>query len=175
MILLSLMNALSAKDRAAACYQCAKCSAGCPAAPEMTVLPHRAMHLIALGQEQRLRGENTLWLCAACNTCATRCPNDIDIPGVFDTLRSGWVSASVPCPAPQVLRFHESFVRDLKRRGRVHEVRVMGEYNLAIRDPLHNAPLAVRMLLKGRLRLLPPRRVKGFRRWIKRQCATPRQ
>jgi heterodisulfide reductase subunit C len=131
------------------------------------------MHLIALGQEQRLRGENTVWMCAACNTCATRCPNDIDIPGVFDDLRAQWKSGSEECPTPEVLRFHDSFLRDLKRRGRVHELRVMGEYNLAIHEPLHNAPLALRMLLKGRLRLLPPRRVKGFRRWVMGQCRLP--
>ena len=141
----------------------------------MTVPPHRAMHLIALGLEPRLRSENTVWMCAACHTCATRCPNDIDIPGVFDELRARWASGSWECPAPEVLRFHKSFIRDLKRRGRVHELRVMGEYNLAIGDPLHNAPLALRMFMKGRLRLLPPRHVKGFRRWILKRSGMQQQ
>jgi heterodisulfide reductase subunit C len=165
-----LMNALRARDKAALCFQCAKCSAGCPAAPEMTVLPHHAMHLIALGQEHRLLSENTVWMCAACYTCATRCPNDIDIPGMFDELRARWTSGSEVRPVPQAMHFHNSFVRDLKRRGRAHELRVMGEYNLAIREPLHNAPLALRMFMKGRLRLLPPRHVKGFRRWVMKRC-----
>jgi heterodisulfide reductase subunit C len=135
----------------------------------MTMLPHRAIHLLSLGQESRLRRENTIWLCAACFTCATRCPNDIDIPGVFDHLRARWKHPAEECPSPEVLKFHNSFLRDLKRRGRVHELRVMGEYNLAIRDPLRNARLALRLFRKGRIRLLPPGHVKGFHRWITSQ------
>jgi heterodisulfide reductase subunit C len=135
----------------------------------MTMLPHRAIHLLALGQESRVRRENTVWLCAGCFTCATRCPNSIDIPGIFDSLRAHWELSPPECPAPEVLGFHTSFLRDVKRRGRVHELRALGEYYLAIRDPLRNAPLALRLLRKGRLRLLPPRRVKGFRRWITNQ------
>ncbi len=139
----------------------------------MTVPPHLALHLIARGQEKRLRCENTVWLCAACYTCATRCPNDIDLPAVFDELRSRWASDPAACPTPAVLRFHDSFVRDLKRRGRVHELRVMGEHTLAMGEPLRNAPLGLRMLLKGRLRLLPPRGAKGFRRWVGNRCESP--
>ncbi len=163
------MDPRSPREQAALCFQCAKCSAGCPAAAYMTMLPHRAIHLLALGQESRVRRENTVWLCAACFTCATRCPNNVDIPAIFDLLRARWKNLPGECPAPEVLKFHDSFLRDVKRRGRVHELRALGEYYLAIRDPLANAPLALRLLKKGRLRLLPPRRVKGFSRWIRSQ------
>jgi heterodisulfide reductase subunit C len=174
------MNAVRMNDEfsttgAALCYQCAKCSAGCPAATGMTMLPHRAIHLVSLGQESRVRPENTIWLCAACYTCASRCPNDIDIPGVFDRLRSRWKDPAASCPEREVLEFHKSFLRDLKRRGRVHELRVMGEYNLAVRDPLRNARLALRLLRKGRVRLLPPNKIKGFHRWISSQSSNSRR
>ncbi len=141
----------------------------------MTMPPHQVMHLLALGQEERVRGENTVWMCAACCTCATRCPNDIDIPGLFDQLRARWNPGLKGCPAPRVLSFHRSFLRDLKRRGRVHELRVMGEHNLAIRQPLHNASLALRLLSRGRLRLAPPPHVKGFRRWVLTRSTAPRR
>ena len=152
---------------AALCYQCGKCTASCPAAPEMTMPPHRAMHLLALGREDRLRGENTVWMCASCFTCAMRCPNDIDIPGLFDDLRSRWRLGGGACARPEALAFHTCFLRDVKRRGRVHELRMMGEYNLAVRAPFRNAVLALRLFAKRRLRLLPPRRVRGFRHWVK--------
>jgi heterodisulfide reductase subunit C len=151
---------------AALCYQCAKCSAGCPSAFAMTMPPHQAMHLLALGREDRVRAENTVWMCSACCTCATRCPNDIDIPGLFDELRARWDLHPNECPAPEVLSFHRGFLRDLKRRGRVHELRVMGEHNLAVRQPLRNVSLGLRLFSKGRLRLAPPPRVRGFRRWV---------
>jgi heterodisulfide reductase subunit C len=135
----------------------------------MTMLPHRAIHLIALGQEARLRLENTVWLCVGCFTCATRCPNAVDIPGIFDRLRARWTLPAQECPSPDTRSFHVHFLRDVKRRGRVHELRVLGEHYLAIRHPLREAPLAWRLLRKGRLRLAPPRRVKGFHRWIASQ------
>jgi heterodisulfide reductase subunit C len=169
------MNTRQARYEAALCYQCAKCSSGCPVADKMTMLPHRAIRLVALGQESRLRPENTVWLCAACFTCATRCPNNVDIPGVFDQLRALWKHDDAECPAPEVLEFHSSFLRDLKRRGRVHELRVLGEYNLAMRDPLRNARLALRLFRRGRIRLLPPRKVKGFHRWIMSHPRNTRQ
>ena len=131
--------------------------------------PHRVMHLLALGREDRVRDENTVWMCAACFTCGIRCPNEIDIPGVFDELRARWTDRSEACPVPATLSFHRGFVRELKRRGRVHELRLMGEYNLAIRTPFRNIALAWQMFRKGRLRILPPRAVKGFHQWITRQ------
>ncbi|MFO8053926.1 MAG: hypothetical protein R6U19_02025, partial [Bacteroidales bacterium] len=59
------------------------------------------------------------------------------------------------------------FTDDIKRRGRVHEFRVMLEYNLRLGKPLKNAMLAPRMLFKNKLHFLPPKAVKGFRRWIR--------
>ncbi len=163
------MNDVSISQTAALCFQCSKCTAGCPAAPDMTIAPHRVMHLLALGQEDRVQRENTIWMCAACYTCATRCPNDIDIPGLFDELRAHSATRPNECPVPEVLKFHNRFLRDLKRRGRLHELRMMLEYNLAIRLPFRNASVAVRMFLRRRLPLRPPPHIKGFRKWVARQ------
>ena len=69
------------------CYQCKKCSAGCPVAFTMDILPHEVMKLVQYGQSDRLLECSTVWLCASCETCSTRCPNDIDIAGVMDGLR----------------------------------------------------------------------------------------
>ena len=74
----------------------------------------------------------------------------------------------MPCPMPEAAEFHRTFLTDVARRGRVHEVRMMGEYNLRSGDPLHNAQLAPKMLLRRRLHLFPPRRIKGFKSWLKR-------
>jgi heterodisulfide reductase subunit C2 len=150
------------------CYQCGKCSAGCPVAEEMDILPHRLMHYLGLGMEDKALRSNTIWMCAGCFTCAVRCPNDIDITSVMDGLREEAIKSGIPCPKPNVMKFHRTFLGDVARRGRVHELRMMGEYNLRSGDPLHNAQLAPKMLLRRRLHILPPKRIKGFKSWLKK-------
>lgn len=153
------------------CYQCGKCSAGCPVAEDMDILPHRLMHYLALGMEDKVLRARTVWMCAGCFTCAVRCPNDIDITAVMDGLRAKAVKMGIPCPERGALRFHKTFLSDVARRGRLHELRLMGEYNLRCGRPFHNVDLAPRMLLRGRLRILPLRRIKGFKRWLKKVLA----
>ena len=150
------------------CYQCAKCSAGCPVAEQMDILPHQVMHLAGLGMDDKLLGCNTIWMCAGCYTCAVRCPNDINITQVMDDLRAKAQAQGVACPRPDVLKFHQAFLRDLGRRGRIHEMRMVAEYNLGIGKPLNNVDLGPKMFFKGRLHLLPPKAVKGFKSWMKR-------
>ena len=150
------------------CYQCAKCSTGCPVSEEMDLLPHQIIHLLSLGMDEEVLRSKTIWMCAGCYTCAVRCPNDIDITSVMDELRAKARAAGVACPCPDTLKFHENFIRDFGRRGRVHEARMMGEYNMRIGKPFQNASLGPKMLLKGRLHLLPPRALRGFKRWMKK-------
>ncbi len=156
------------KENSSLCYQCAKCSAGCPVAEEMEMLPHQLMHSLSIDMVDRVLKANTIWMCAGCYTCAVRCPNDIDITSVMDDLRHQAVKKGIHCPKSEVLTFHRTFIGDFARRGRVHELRMMGEYNLRIGKPFHNVGLAPNMLLKRRLHLFPPKRLKGFRNWLKK-------
>lgn len=69
-----------------ACNQCGKCSAGCPAGSAMDLLPSQVIRLAQLGQEEALKSR-TIWLCASCLTCASRCPKGVDLSKVMDALR----------------------------------------------------------------------------------------
>ncbi len=70
-----------------ACYQCGKCSAGCPAVAEMDILPNQIIRLVQLGLEEQIRNYKTMWLCAACNTCAVRCPRGVDLAKIMEAIR----------------------------------------------------------------------------------------
>ena len=156
------------KENAGLCYQCAKCSTGCPISDEMDMLPHQVIHLLSLGMGDRALDKNTIWICAGCYTCAVRCPNDINITAVMDDLRAQALEAGLPCPNPEVLKFHRAFLNDVARRGRIHEMRMMGEYNMRILKPFKDALLAPRMILTRRLHILPPRNIKGFKKWMRK-------
>jgi len=69
-----------------ACNQCGKCSAGCPVVAAMDLLPSQVIRMAQLGMEEVLES-NTIWVCASCLTCVTRCPKGVDLPRLMEALR----------------------------------------------------------------------------------------
>ena len=69
------------------CYQCGKCSAGCPMAFVMDLLPNQVIRLVQLGLAEDLEDSETAWLCASCFACSVRCPKGIDIARVMEAVR----------------------------------------------------------------------------------------
>jgi len=70
-----------------ACYQCGKCSAGCPAAFAMDVLPSQVIRLLQLGLVEEVLNSETPWFCAACQTCYARCPKGVDLSRIMEAVR----------------------------------------------------------------------------------------
>jgi len=70
-----------------ACYQCGKCAAGCPVAFAMDMLPSQVIRYAQLGLVEKLLDSKTIWLCAACQACYTRCPKGIDLSRIMEALR----------------------------------------------------------------------------------------
>jgi heterodisulfide reductase subunit C len=68
------------------CNQCGKCSAGCPVVAAMDLLPSQVIRMAQLGMEDVLES-NTIWICASCLTCVTRCPKGVDLPRLMEALR----------------------------------------------------------------------------------------
>jgi heterodisulfide reductase subunit C len=136
------------------CYQCKKCSAGCPVAFAMDVLPHEVMKLVQYGQSERLLGCSTVWLCASCETCSTRCPNDIDIAGVMDGLRVMSLEAG-SASERRIGVFHRSFLNGIKLLGRTNETVLIGQYKALSGRPFDDLGLGLVMFLKGKIKLVP--------------------
>jgi len=70
-----------------ACYQCGKCSAGCPMANFMDVLPNQMIRMAQLGMQKQLLETKAIWMCVSCLTCNSRCPKGIKIAEVIEALR----------------------------------------------------------------------------------------
>ena len=140
-----------------ACFQCHKCSTGCPIAPEMDVRSSQVMRLIHLGQADEVLASRAIWLCASCEACTTRCPMGIDIAGAMDALRMMAVEREVDLPDAHGEQFNRSFLGSVRRHGRVYELGMLTAYKLRTREFLTDADKAPRMLAKGKLSLLPKR------------------
>lgn len=70
-----------------ACYQCGKCSAGCPMSSEMDLLPNQVIRLLQLGITESLLNCRTIWLCASCFTCTIRCPKGVNLARLMEGVR----------------------------------------------------------------------------------------
>ncbi|MGB9024067.1 MAG: 4Fe-4S dicluster domain-containing protein [Candidatus Bathyarchaeia archaeon] len=69
------------------CYQCGKCSATCPLAPQMDLMPHQIVRFLQLGLEQVFDAKS-YWLCATCFSCETQCPRGLDVSKICEALRT---------------------------------------------------------------------------------------
>jgi len=93
-----------------ACNQCGKCSAGCPVASVMDLLPSQVIRMAQLGMEEVLQSR-TIWICASCLTCVTRCPKGVDLPRLMEALRE--ISLRAGVSKIDLNRLPEDLVREL--------------------------------------------------------------
>lgn len=140
-----------------ACFQCHKCSSGCPVGLEMEVLTSQVMRLLHLGAEQEVLQSEAIWLCASCEACTSRCPMDIDIAAVMDTLRMMAVERRVAIPNKQSVAFGQAFLNSVSRYGRVFELGTVISYKLRTFDLFSDIDKALSMFSKGKLSPLPKR------------------
>jgi heterodisulfide reductase subunit C2 len=139
------------------CYQCGKCSAGCPMADGADVGPHQVMRAVQLGIRPMALGNEMIWLCLTCQTCTARCPREIDVAAVMETLRHIALADGVKPAARDLYIFHRAFLETVKRGGRVYELGVGAMFNGLSGKLLTNAGLLPRMMAKGKLGLVPHR------------------
>ena len=137
------------------CYQCLKCTAGCPTAPHMDIRPNNLIRMIQMGMRDAVLRSHAIWLCVSCETCGTRCPNKIDIGVLMDALREMAVKEKVPAAEKNIHLLHEAFVESIRRGGRVHEATMLMEYKLRSRDFLTDLIPGMKLFLKGKIPLLP--------------------
>jgi heterodisulfide reductase subunit C len=143
------------------CYYCLRCSAGCPAAYAMDYTPAQILRLVQLGQKEPLLHSSAIWLCIGCETCGTRCPNEIHAGAVIDALRHIALHDAVPAAERSVFKLHEAFLTSIRTWGRLHELSMLIQHKLTSRDLFSNLDMGLDMLLKGKIHPLP-RRIQGM-------------
>ncbi len=138
------------------CYQCGKCTAGCPMAHAMDYSPRKIIRMLQLGLAEQALKSNTIWVCASCEVCATRCPRDIEIVKIMDILRIEATRLGVAA-LPHVPIFHRTFLESVKNHGRVAETELMLKFNMRSGKLFNNVDLGPKMMQKGKLHLFPPK------------------
>ncbi|MEW6523342.1 MAG: 4Fe-4S dicluster domain-containing protein [Bacillota bacterium] len=138
------------------CYQCKKCTAGCPVAAHVDWQPNQVVRLIQFGQRERVLRSTAAWRCLSCETCGERCPNGIHLSEVMDVLRE--LSLESGRPGDRLLsQFHQSFINTLKLTGRQHEFGMLFAYKMKTLQLFSDLDIGARMFAKGKLKFMPER------------------
>jgi heterodisulfide reductase subunit C len=134
------------------------CSDGCPVAYAMDYYPNQIIHMVRLGLREKVTQSAAIWICASCETCASRCPNEIEIVRLMDVLRSESLDAGFKGAVNNIPRFHKIFMEQIRKRGRIDEGSLLLSYELRTGDFLsmekirQEGSLGWEMFRKGKLR-----------------------
>ena len=156
--------------RLAPCFQCQKCTSGCPIAATADIKPHELVRLVQLGERDAVLSSRMIWEYTSCQTCVTRCPHAVELPAVIDALRRLSRDAKKVTPDTTVPVFNDLFLTAVRRMGRVYELGLMAAFKLRTRSFFQDAGKLPAMLRKGRLGLRPAfvrgrsERAQAFRR-----------
>lgn len=143
----------------ARCYQCGKCAAGCPMADQMDLAPCQGLRMLQFGfpeLDRKVLQSEGIWLCLSCETCHTRCPQEVDLPAVMDFLRREAVRLDLAHPrSKDILAFHKAFLDTIESKGRIFELELVANYKLRTGHFFKDALLAPKMIAKGKLGFTP--------------------
>jgi len=138
----------------ACCYQCGKCTAGCPAGGFMDNPPARIMRLVQAGYVEEAMRSDSLWYCIGCMTCTTRCPQNMEIAGTMDALRENALKSGIVSSDKAkklVTAFHTSFLNTVRKSGRLQELALVNSYKLRTRTFLQDAGAGLKMMKQGKI------------------------
>jgi heterodisulfide reductase subunit C len=139
------------------CYHCLKCSAGCPISFAMDWTPNQIIRMVQLGLKERILSSSTIWLCASCEACVTRCPNEVDLPTIMDTLKEMAVRDGIRSEQTTIQTFHRVFLDCLREYGRMHEMSLLVALKVFSLNLFEDMGLGMKMFGKGKINLLPSR------------------
>ena len=127
------------------CYQCGKCTAGCPLSSMMDLMPREVIRYLQLGAADKVLSARTPWICAQCEVCSTRCPQNVDICSTMRAVRLASKNAGKR-PVPEADIFDDAFIANVKKHGISNEQYLAASYNIKSGHFMQDMGNATRML-----------------------------
>ncbi len=131
--------------------------------------PSVLMRLLQLGDTKSALTSEALWWCLGCQTCSARCPQNVEIAGSIDTLREIAIKEKLyPTVKIQKLveAFHESFLKTVRKYGRLNEVQLVNYFKLKTGKFLQDMDNGILMMIQGKINpinaVIPKEKVKGI-------------
>ncbi|MGC8793970.1 MAG: 4Fe-4S dicluster domain-containing protein [Bryobacteraceae bacterium] len=158
-IFLKQVDLVPGGDRLSRCLQCGTCTGSCPVSYTMDLSPRAIIAFFRAGLIEEILRSRSIWICASCYMCTTRCPQQIKITDLLYALKRVAMDKGLYPDRFPVYLLSRNFVRLVYRYGRNHELLLLMLFYLR-RDPLallRTAPLGWAMYRRGRIALRPGR------------------
>lgn len=130
------------------CYQCGKCSAGCPMSESMDLPPQQVMRALQMGLVDKALRAKAPWICAGCMVCSARCPQNIEIADVMREVRRESHARKRPRVRESNV-FETQFIDNIAKDGRNNEQYLAAFYNLKSGHFMQDMLNAPKMFTKG--------------------------
>jgi heterodisulfide reductase subunit C len=148
------------------CYQCKRCTSGCPVSKLVNAPPSEIMRRLHLHAGDELLDTEIVWMCVSCETCSARCPMGIDVAAVMDALRALAREKKAAAQEGNVPLFNRAFLKTVKLFGRSYDIAMIAAYKLGTGKLMADTEKFPSMLKKGKISLLPS--LRGDRKTTRR-------
>jgi heterodisulfide reductase subunit C len=136
------------------CYQCGRCTAGCPLADVYEYQPNEIIRLIQLNKIGDILNANSVYLCASCEICSSRCPQEVKVSAIMNHLRiKSWQYRLFKLKENS--NFYRIFLRIVEKFGRSFEPALILILNLFNKRFFNDMDLMPGILLRRKIKLLP--------------------
>ena len=130
------------------CYQCGKCTAGCPMVHAMDYSPRQVIRLLHMGQVQAAINARAPWICANCMVCSARCPQSVNISELMLAIRH-YAKKNGLRPVKDGDKFDDAFVANIRSWGKSNEPILAAKYNLKSGHLFQDVNNVPRMIARG--------------------------
>jgi heterodisulfide reductase subunit C len=166
---LSQVDDIPGGEKLRRCIQCGTCTGSCPVSYAMDMSPREVIAHFRAGDIESILRSRTIWYCASCYACTTRCPSGIKITDLLYALKRMGIDQHIHPARFPVYVLSESFVKVVNRYGRNWETGLMERYWRRTTTPvlgmvnlIKKSPLFLKLWRHGRANLFP-QRIRGIR------------
>jgi heterodisulfide reductase subunit C len=156
-VFLRQVEVIPGGERIKRCIQCGTCTGSCPVSYAMDISPRHIIALFRAGEMETIMKSHSIWICASCYACTTRCPAGIKITDIIYALKRTAMEKNYKSKAHQVQVLANLFVNNILSYGRLHEGTLIRKYYTAtnVLKLFRSIPLARKMYSTKRLALFP--------------------
>ena len=141
------------------CLSCGTCASTCQVfSVNPAYNPRKLIQQAVLGLREAVLNSEMIWICARCNSCLEKCPKGIRPGDIIMALRH--IALQEGVVNYKGARHSLYFKKSILKTGKINEM-VLPLHTLRL-SIVSQIPQSIRMLFKGKLPPLRPKRIKGI-------------